>query len=282
MNGLKKVLLPFAGLLLLAGCGTELENAEGITPQGTNFDKSLYEGYVDLAKGEYGEGDYQDSDTFARRAISAGSGDGIGPEKIEARGLPGDKVDELASARKRLVSALAEGAAERKPLEAAKAQVSFDCWMQEQEENFQPDDIAACRDGFLDAVAQLEEEPKVAAAPEPAPAPATLPGPWVVNFDFNGSELTPGARAVLADVVKAAKKADFQTIRVGGYTDLVGRDGYNDALSANRTNAVVDFLIQSGIEKGKISGAHFGKQNPVVNTPEPELKNRRVEIELTR
>ena len=281
MNGLRKVLLPFAGLLLLAGCGTELQKAEGITPQGSSFEKGLYDGYVGLAKGEYGEGDYRDSDTFARRAISAGSGDGIGPEKIEARGLPGDKVDELASARKRLVSALAEGAAERKPLEAAKAQVSFDCWMQEQEENFQPDDIAACRDGFLNAVAQLEEKPEVAAAPEPAPPPA-LPGPWVVNFDFNGSELTPDARAVLADVVKAAKKADFQTINVGGYTDLVGKDGYNDALSADRTDAVVNFLVQSGIEKGKISGAHFGKRNPVVNTPEPEVKNRRVEIELTR
>lgn len=280
MNGLRKVIIPIAGLVFLAGCGTELQKAEQVTPEGSEFNKSLYSGYVDLAKGEYGEGDYRDSDTFARRAMSAGTGSSVGPEKIEARGLPGDKVDELSTARQRLVSALAEGAAERKPLDAAKAQVSFDCWMQEQEENFQPNDIAACRDSFMTAVALLEEKPQAAAAPPPAPS--ALPGPWVVNFAFNGSDLTPNARAVLADVVKAAKRADYQTIKVGGYTDLVGQDGYNDALSADRTDAVVNFLIQSGIEKGKISGAHFGKKNPVVDTPEPEVRNRRVEIELTR
>ncbi len=41
-------------------------------------------------------------------------------------------------------------------MEAANAQVMFDCWMQEQEENFQPPDIARCRDGFSAAIAAVE------------------------------------------------------------------------------------------------------------------------------
>ena len=283
MNGLTKILSPCLCLLLLAACGTGLEKAEGISPGGTAFDQNLYEGYVDLAKGEYGEGDYRDSDAFAERAVASGTSGAVEPEKLDARGLPADKINELTTARQRLVAALAEGAAQKKPVEAAQAQVMFDCWMQEQEENRQPDDIAGCRDGFLSAVAKLEEKPVVAAAaPAPAPAPEPLPGPWVVNFEFDRSALTPTARSVLTDLVNSAKQADFMTINVNGFTDLVGGDDYNDALSEARTRAVVDFLIESGVQKDKIVGESFGAARPVVPTQEPEERNRRVEIKLSR
>lgn len=43
------------------------------------------------------------------------------------------------------------------PAEAATAQAAFDCWMQEQEENFQPRDIGACQNRYLAAMARLEE-----------------------------------------------------------------------------------------------------------------------------
>ena len=170
---------------LLAGCeGTQLGKAQRTEATGSEFTKKLHGEYVGLSKSEYGEGDYRDSDRFGYRAIAAAGGKAFDPQPIDQRRLPQGAVGELTDARASLVKALTSGARQKVPDDAARAQAMFDCWMQEQEENFQPDDIAACRDGFLDAVAQLEEEPKVAAAPEPAPAPATLPGPWVVNFDL--------------------------------------------------------------------------------------------------
>ena len=279
MNGLMKILPPCLGLLALAACGTGLEKAEGVSPQGSSFDQNLYQGYVGLAKDEFAEGDYRDSDTFAERAVASGTQGGVEPEKIDARGLPADKVNELTTARQRLVTALADGAGEKKPFEAAQAQVMFDCWMQEQEENRQSQDIENCRGGFLTAVAKLEEKP-VAAAPAPAPEP--LPGPWVVNFEFDRSELTPNARSVLTDMVNAVKESEFQRIDVNGFTDLVGKDGYNKSLSEERTRAVVDFLIESGVQKDKIVGSGLGASRPVVPTQEPEERNRRVEIKLSR
>ena len=53
-------------------------------------------------------------------------------------------------------------------------------------------------------------------------------------------------------------------------------------MSEARTRAVVDFLIESGVEKDKIVGAAFGASRPVVPTQEPEERNRRVEINLSR
>jgi hypothetical protein len=42
------------------------------------------------------------------------------------------------------------------PDQTATAQVQFDCWVQELEENIQADDIAACRDRFDAVVAELD------------------------------------------------------------------------------------------------------------------------------
>jgi len=83
-------------------------------------------------------------------------------------------------------------------------------------------------------------------------------------------------------MIEEAKKSGFQTISLGGHTALVGPADYNKALSKRRYRAVADFLIESGIQKEKIVGAGFGLNKPIIDTPEPEKKNRRVEIELSR
>ncbi|MDJ0946744.1 MAG: OmpA family protein [Kiloniellales bacterium] len=279
MNGLTKAIASCLGLVLLTACGTKLQEAERVSPQGAAFDQNLYDGYMELSRSEFGEGDYRASDDFATSALAAGKGGGVQPVEIGERRVPRDKLDEVSSARLRLMAELAEGAAEKKPIEAAEAQVKFDCWMQELEENRQPEDIANCRDGFMTALAKLEERPVAAA---PAPAPQAPPGPWVVNFEFDRSELTPNARAILTDMIEAAKKSGFETISLGGHTDLVGPADYNKELSKKRYRAVADFLIESGIQKEKIVGAGFGPNKPIVNTPKPEERNRRVEINLSR
>jgi len=280
-----RLVLATAGLALLVGCsGMELQNAESTPSQGNEFNRNLQEGYLKLSEDEYNEADYDDSDHFAMRSIEAAKGGPVQPEMISSRNLPEDKVGELTNERERLMRAMAAGASEAKPLDAAEAQVSFDCWMQEQEENFQPEDIAACRDRFMTAMAALEVQPQVTAAPAPAPAPEPMmkpePAAFTVHFDFDDAGLTPDARAMLADVAAAAKKSDYQTIDISGYTDLVGADSYNQVLSEQRANAVINFLVDSGIEAGKIIGKGYGKADPVVNVQAPEMENRRVEIKL--
>ena len=49
-------------------------------------------------------------------------------------------MGELSEAPARLMSAFAAGARDMAPMQAANTQAKFDCWMQEQEENFQPAD----------------------------------------------------------------------------------------------------------------------------------------------
>jgi len=285
MSGPMRILLASAGMALLVGCaGMEYQKAEMSPASGSAFQRDLHGEYVNLSKSEYDQADYADSDQYAEKALALSDGQNVQPQMIAERELPEDKVGELTDARLRLMTVMAEGAADSKPLHAAQAQASFDCWMEQQEENFQQGDIAACRERFVTAMAALEVKPQVTAAPAPAPAPEPMmkpePAAFTVHFDFDDAGLTPDARAMLADVAAAAKKSDYQTIDISGYTDLVGADSYNQVLSEQRANAVINFLVDSGIEAGKIIGKGYGKADPVVNVQAPEMENRRVEIKL--
>ncbi len=283
MIGFIRMALVAAGVALLSGCaGLGLGEAEMTAPQGNAYDRALQQGYLDLSRAEYDEGDYGDSDTFAERSMAAARGESVSPEEISARDLPAERVGTLTAARERLTAVLAGGAAQRNPSAAAEAQVAFDCWMQEQEENFQPDDIAACQNRFIAAMDELEQRPAVAAPPPPPPAPMAAPGPFTVYFDFDRAELTPAARGELADVVQAAQGYQEGSIDITGYTDLSGAEAYNQVLSERRANSVIEFLVGSGVDAARIVGRGLGESNPVVATEAPEQRNRRVEIEFQR
>jgi hypothetical protein len=175
MNGLSKLILPWLGALLIAGCGAQLEQTPGLKPEGSAFDKSLYQGYLELSAFELFEDDSRESDVFAQRAMCAATGQEVQPEGSDQRaalGQAGRAVERAQSSE----GCPGQPRGADKPAEAAKAQVMFDCWMQEQEENVQADRIAACRRAFIESLARLEEVPPKPVA-EAVSEPALLPGP---------------------------------------------------------------------------------------------------------
>ena len=273
--------------LVLVGCdlpGTKLEKAQRVDPDGSTFNRNLYQGYIDLASSEYDEGDYTDSDNFAVRAMQSGTGGTVAPEEISARRLPKDKVGELTSARQRLVGTLSKGAVEKVPAETARAQTGFDCWMQEQEENFQPDDIEACRSRFFAALEYIEDalKPKpIAKKVEPPAAPPPEAQTFVLYFGTDGDELDKASQAVLSRVRAAASKIDGANITVAGFTDAEGTSKYNLGLSDRRAETVALALADAAAQK--IDTISFGQHNQAVPTADgvEEPLNRRVEITVS-
>ncbi|TNE34461.1 MAG: OmpA family protein [Alphaproteobacteria bacterium] len=278
--------------LLLAACGMKLEQAEKLSPAGTTFQQELYTGYIALAKSEYNEGDYIDSDRFAEKAMAATRGEKVEPYYPEQWDLPKDREPVLKGARERLVKALDAGAADKFPKEAARAQTSFDCWVQEQEENFQPKDIAACRDAFVLAMDSLDKmmapkkeamaEEKVVVVEQPAKKEMKMMGPksFEVNFDFDSSTPLPGSD----DEVKAAADymKNFKTpqITIAGYTDTMGTVQYNDKLGERRAEAVAFMGMDMGMEPKQIIMRSYGQKDLKVSTPDEtrNAANRRVVI----
>lgn len=294
MNFGKLGLLGGVAVALSACGGLELGKAQSVSPKGSSFDQSLYTEYMSLSTIEYDEGDYKDSDVFALRAVAAGSGRSPAPEAISARALPAANVGELTNARARLVAAFAKGATDKVPPQAAHAQAMYECWMEEQalSENFQPDDIALCRNGFMDVMSKVEaavmtaEVTPPAAKPMPAaaPMPAAKPVPaYMVYFDFNKSNLTPEAQKVVAEAIKTVKATKPANVIVSGYTDRSGSDAYNMALSLRRAETVADAFDMAGV-KAEVNVSGYGEEQPHVATPDGqrEYRNRVVNIYLLK
>jgi OOP family OmpA-OmpF porin len=189
------------------------------------------------------------------------------------------------------MSVFGAGARDKWPSPAANAQVMFDCWMEEQEENIQPKDIARCRAGFFAAMAQIDKAmmaKPAAKKPEkkmakPMPM-AALPGPFIVYFGFDSSAIDRKNAAVVRDAAAAAKKGKAKEVVLQGHADRSGSSAYNTGLSQRRVDAVAAALGRAGVKSGMIGKARFGEQQPTVSTPDGkrEGRNRRVEIYLSR
>ena len=279
------------GIALTNCAGMQLESARKASPQGSEFTQGLYAGYIDLSASEYDEADYSDSDWFAGRAISAANDVAVGPEEIGNRNVPADRVRELGAARARLVAALQVGATTKNPTNAARAQVMFDCWIQEQEENRQPDDIAACRDGFIDAIGLVEASLRPAPAPvaaKPAPmkvaTPMAKPDPksWVTYFAFDEANLTQQAMQKISEAAAYSMEFDTVVVTVKGYTDRAGDTEYNKKLSEMRADEVTTAILAKGVPASAIVVRSFGEADPAVQTPDgqPEQYNRRAVITI--
>ncbi len=106
--------------------------------------------------------------------------------------------------------------------------------------------------------------------------------PTTINFAFNSSELTPEARAILAQQADFIRQFPQVRFRVFGHTDLVGSNAYNKALGLRRAKAAVAYLASLGIGGSRLEAVvSFGKTRPIIQTSAPEERNRRTVTEVS-
>jgi outer membrane protein OmpA-like peptidoglycan-associated protein len=116
--------------------------------------------------------------------------------------------------------------------------------------------------------------------PVVAPMPASVAKSYMVFFDFNKSDLTAQAVAIVDQAAKNAAPAKATELVVTGHTDTVGSDAYNMRLSRRRAESVAAELEKQGIKSSEIEIVAKGKQDLLVPTKDGvrEPQNRRVTI----
>ncbi len=105
-----------------------------------------------------------------------------------------------------------------------------------------------------------------------------------VLFDFDKYDLRADAAAVLDQLASAMIELGVPTVEIGGHTDAIGSDAYNQTLSQQRAESVVAALQRRGVAAG-LTAVGYGETAPVaaneingVDDPAGRQLNRRVEI----
>jgi peptidoglycan-associated lipoprotein len=106
--------------------------------------------------------------------------------------------------------------------------------------------------------------------------------PDTINFAFNSAELTEEARAILKKQANFIGQFPEVRFRVYGHTDLVGSAGYNQRLGLRRAQAAVAYLTSLGISRSRLEAVvSYGKTRPIIQTNQPEERNRRTVTEVS-
>lgn len=256
---------------------------------GSPFTQYLAGEYRDFTNRELNEMfDYPDALHFARKGLAAAAGEVVMPEPISDWNLNPQHMEELSTARGRLVVAFDLGAREVAAQQSAVAQARFDCWIEQQEENWQDNDIAQCKSQFLEAMNALEGmvkpapvmEPVADLAPEPTEPMKVEDAMYLVFFDFDKSAVASSGESVLDAVGQEVKGRSLNSVSVVGHTDRAGSRTYNNRLALKRANSVREALINRGVDAALINVEGRGEDQNLVQTDDNvrEPANRRAEI----
>lgn len=71
-------------------------------------------------------------------------------------------------------------------------------------------------------------------------------------------------------------------VEIGGYSDNIGSDSYNQKLSLLRAEQVRDYLIKKGVREDRLVSNGYGEESPIGdnNTEDGRALNRRVEMKI--
>ena len=119
----------------------------------------------------------------------------------------------------------------------------------------------------------VEEEPPVAEEPPPPPPPVVVeeeppPPPEEIElvtiyFDFDKYNLKPEAKTRLAANAAALQENGEITVLIEGHCDERGTVEYNLALGERRANAARQYMVDLGIDAGRIRTISYGEERPV-------------------
>jgi outer membrane protein OmpA-like peptidoglycan-associated protein/ABC-type nitrate/sulfonate/bicarbonate transport system substrate-binding protein len=119
-------------------------------------------------------------------------------------------------------------------------------------------------------------EPKIAATGTPV-----FTKPVTINFDPGKKGLDVESMNILNNqLVPQLEMARGMYIRVEGNTDNQGSKTRNQALSEERAQAIVDYLISRGVERGRVTARGNGDAKPIASnkTSDGRASNRRTDI----
>lgn len=108
------------------------------------------------------------------------------------------------------------------------------------------------------------------------------PQQFTLYFLFESDTLTDESRALLPQILEAARTRPFPDVAVIGHTDTAGTSAGNFELGLRRANAIRSRLVEAGVDRALIDVTSHGEADLLVKTADEvaDPRNRRVEITI--
>ena len=101
-----------------------------------------------------------------------------------------------------------------------------------------------------------------------------------IRFESGRATIDPDSAGLLDRLIETALRCPSANIEIAGHTDADGEDGFNQALSEKRAQAVTDFLVKAGLPAERFTAMGYGSTQPVASndTDEGKAQNRRIDF----
>ncbi len=101
-----------------------------------------------------------------------------------------------------------------------------------------------------------------------------------IRFESGRATIDPDSAGLLDRLIETALRCPSANIEIAGHTDADGEDGFNQALSEKRAQAVTDFLVKAGLPAERFTAMGYGSTQPVAgnDTDEGKAQNRRIDF----
>jgi OmpA-OmpF porin, OOP family len=101
-----------------------------------------------------------------------------------------------------------------------------------------------------------------------------------IRFESGRAAIDLDSAGLLDHLVETALRCPTVNIEISGHTDADGEDGFNQALSEKRAQAVMDYLVRAGLPASRFTATGYGSTQPVGSndTDEGKAQNRRIDF----
>ena len=149
--------------------------------------------------------------------------------------------------------------------------------------------------GYLPAVAEVsiyahQDSPvRISLNKRPWPATVTVVGhdiklKFPLRFRPGSADPLPDASPILQELAELlTRRRDIRNVEVQSHTDDSGNHTFSEQLSRDRARVVVESLVASGVDAGRLTARGYGSSRPLVpNTTEAnQAKNWRIQFVIT-
>ena len=108
--------------------------------------------------------------------------------------------------------------------------------------------------------------------------------PTLIDIYFGHDSDEPLSFNGIEDFIKMMERSPNMLVEIGGHTDSLGPEEYNQMLSQRRANAVKKYLEKLGVDGKRINAVGYGESRPVApnDSQEGRRLNRRTEFTILK